>query len=114
MHDRAAVVVRVREGRQRQHEPVQLGRAHAHGDAGPVGAEPHQARGDVAVEVDGRRFGGCEGADLPDHGEDDGFGAGWVGHEGDVQDGGGVDDVVDEVGVVFGWGGGDDQLVNVK
>ena len=53
------------------------------------------------MEVDGRRGGGVEGGYLPDHGEDDGFGGGGVGDEGDVEDGGGVDDGVDEVGVVF-------------
>ncbi|KAB8349423.1 hypothetical protein FH972_023450 [Carpinus fangiana] len=128
VHDGAAVVVRVRVGRQRQHEAVDQRRRDCHRQAlarvavavGVVG-QPHDAARDVAVQVDvarrarRRRVGGdglrrVVRPRTADHGQHGGEGvvAVGVGGEGDVHDARLVDDRVDEVVVVdrcHGWMG---------
>lgn len=114
--DRRAVVVAVAVGRQREHQPVDLGGGDADGEAGGAGGyggarQVHDARRDVAVQITVERVGdggggAGEGAHLADHGEDGGEWGVRVGLEGDVEDGCGVDDGVDRVEVVLScWDG---------
>lgn len=97
------------EGREGEDEAVDFGGGDGHGQAGVGGGrgrarDVHDAAGDVAVQVEVRGGVAGVGADLADHGEEDGEGR-VGGGEGDVQDAGGVDEVVDGFDVVCSWWG---------
>lgn len=110
--DDGAVVVGVVEGGGGEDEGVDVGGCDADGEAlllllvvtfGIVfvrsTSDVHHAGGDVAVEVEVQwvaevRAGAVEGAHVADHGEGGGEGGVW-GVEGDVEELGGVDEVVD-------------------
>lgn len=96
-----AVVVAVVEGGEGEDQAVDVGGGDADGQAGVGADDVHDAGGDVAVEVQVEGVGEVgagtgEGAHLADHGED-----GWEGGggrvEGDVDDGRGVDEAVDDL-----------------